>query len=206
MARHAGDPALIARALNMKGELARVHGDDVLALTAYTEGQEMAAAAHDGANLALFWGNLSFLADHRGDHKEARRLSREALRLSWMLGRRMMAAWMMAELAGAELGLGRPDLGARLVGAADHALSMLDVERHPCDVPEYDRVVVGLRDALGDQAFDRLLAEGARLSLDDAVDLALTGHDDDDSDLPDAASGVLAHVTQPAQAGPHDLS
>jgi hypothetical protein len=41
------------------------------------------------------------------------------------------------------------------------------------DQPEHDCVVAGVRAALGDEAYERLYAEGARLSLDEAVDLAL---------------------------------
>jgi predicted ATPase/DNA-binding SARP family transcriptional activator len=174
LARRSGDQPLTARALNMKGELARVHGDDVLALAAYEEGRDLAIAAHDEANLAVFLGNLSFLAEHRGDFVEARRLSMEALRLRWSLGRRMMAGWALAELAGAEVGLGHLELAARLIGAADSSLTRAGVDRHPCDVPEYDRVVARLRRELGEGTFDLLQAEGAVLSLDDAVALALT--------------------------------
>jgi hypothetical protein len=42
------------------------------------------------------------------------------------------------------------------------------------DVPEHDRVVDTLRAALGREELDRLRADGARLSLEAAVDLALT--------------------------------
>jgi predicted ATPase len=174
LARAARHEGLIWRTLNMKGELARVHGDDDLALAAYEEGRSLAAAAHDDEHLAIFLGNLSFLAGHRGDYQEARQLSREAVRLGWSHGRRLMAGWTLAQLAGAELGLGHPELSARLIGAADHALSLAGMERHPCDVPEYDRAVAGLRHELGDDEFTGLRSEGASLSLDDAVALALS--------------------------------
>jgi predicted ATPase/DNA-binding SARP family transcriptional activator len=174
LARKAGEQSLTARALNMKGELARVHGDDDLALAAYEEGRDLAAAEQDDGYLAIFLGNLSFLADHRGDYQEARRLSLEAVRLAWEAGRRMMSGWRLAQLAGAELGLGHPHLSARLIGAADHALSLAAVDRHPCDVPEYERVVAGLQEQLGGAEFTRLRSEGAGMSLDDAVALALS--------------------------------
>jgi hypothetical protein len=85
-----------------------------------------------------------------------------------------MSAWSVSELAGPELGLGRPERGALLVGAADHALEMLGVTRHPGDRPEHERVVAGLRAALGEEAFTRLRAQGAELSLPEAVALALS--------------------------------
>jgi len=173
LARGVGERTLIAQALNVKGEVARVHGDDEMARRVYEEGREHAAAARDEAHLSMFLGNLGFLADHRGDYAEARRLTREALRLSWSLGRRMLAAWMLAELAGPEVGLGRPELGARLLGASDQALSVLGVNRHPSDTPEYERVVAGLSELLGEETYRRFHGEGTRLSLDDAVRMVL---------------------------------
>lgn len=173
LARRVGERPLTAQALNVKGELARVHGNDALAGAAYEEGRDLAAAAGDAAHLSMFLGNLGYLAVHRGDHDEALRLGRDALRLSWSLGRRMMTAWLVSELAGPELGLGRPQRGALLVGAADHAFAILGVDRHPGDLPEHDRVLAGLREALGEKRFELHYAEGGRLSLDEAVTVAL---------------------------------
>jgi tetratricopeptide (TPR) repeat protein len=173
LARRVGERPLIAQALNVKGEVARVHGDDEMARRAYEEGRDLARAAHDEAHLSMFLGNLGYLADHRGDHAEAHRLTRQALQLCWSSGRRMLAAWMLAELAGPEAGLGRPELGARLIGASDQALSIIGANRHPSDLPEYDRVVSLLRGVLGDGTYRRLHSEGARLSLDDAAVMAL---------------------------------
>jgi predicted ATPase/DNA-binding SARP family transcriptional activator len=174
LAREVGERPLIAQSLNIKGELARVQGDDDTAYAAYAEGHDLAAAAHDRAHLSVFLANLSYLADHRGDYLESRHLGCESLRMSWALGRRMMSAWSVSELAGPELGLGRPERGAVLVGAADHALEMLGVTRHPGDRPEHRRVVAGLRAALGEATFAPLRAKGAELSLPEAVALALS--------------------------------
>jgi len=196
LARHIGERPLIAQALNVKGELARVHGDDEMARRAYEEGRDLAAAAHDEAHLGMFLGNLGFLADHRGDYAEARRLTQEALRLCWPLGRRMLAAWMLAELAGPEVGLGRPELGARLLGASDQALSVLGVNRHPSDLPEYERVVAGLREQLGEETYRRLHSEGARLSLDDAVGMALAEPSARDVDGATSAGDAAADVSR----------
>ena len=150
-----------------------MQGDDDVALVAYEEGRDVAAGAGDLAHVSVFLANLGYLADHRGAHDEARRLGCDGLRLCWSLGRRMMAAWSISELAGPELGLGRPERAARLVGAADEALRALRVARHPGDTEEHDRVVARLRATLGPDAYDRLYAEGAALSLEGAVALAL---------------------------------
>jgi hypothetical protein len=174
LARRVGDVSLVARTLNMKGELARVAGEDDLACQAYEEGRSLAVVVGDDLALPLFLGNLSFLAAHRGDHAESLRLSLDALQRAWGIGRRMMAAGILSQLAGAiHLALGRPDLAAVLIGASDETLSTIHVERHPCDVPEHRRVVTGTRDALGEETFHRLYEEGAQLSLDDAISLAV---------------------------------
>jgi hypothetical protein len=127
----------------------------------------------DDEHVAMGLNNLGFLADHAGDHAEARRLGCEALRLSWRLGQRYAAAQSVSNLAGPELGLGRPERAARLIGAADEALRVLGGTRHQGDLSEHERVVTGLRAALGDAALHRLQDEGARLTLDAAVALAL---------------------------------
>ena len=173
LARRVGAPALVAQVLNVRGELTRVAGDDALARAAYEEGLDLSDAAGDEDYVSVFLANLSYLADHRGDYEEARRLDRDALRICWSHGRRLMAAWTVSELAGPEHGLGRSERGAVLIGAADDALRVLGSRRHPGDLPEYHRVVAGIRAALGDERFERLYAEGARLSLEDAVALAL---------------------------------
>ena len=174
LARPRNEPPLLAQALNIKGELARVHGDDGLALAVYEEGVELATAVHDDAHLTLFLANLSYLADHRGDYEEAYRLGCEGLRLGWSRGRMMLAAFLISEIAGPLLGLGEPERGARLVGAADTALETLGVGRHPGDLSEHARVVAGLSQVLGEDVFADLRAEGTRLTLPEAVALALS--------------------------------
>ena len=174
LARRVGERPLLAQALNIRGELTRVSGDDDSALAAYEEGLELARAAGDRTHEAMLVGNLSFIAEHRGDYEEAWRLCVEAVRLSWALGRRMVLAATMAQMGGASLGLGRPERGAVLMGASDEAMRRLGVDPSPGDTPELDRVAAALRAELGDERLEELLAEGARLSLDEAVELALS--------------------------------
>jgi predicted ATPase len=172
-ARRVGELPLIAQALNVKGELARVQGEHDVALAAYEEGREFAAAAGDQAHLSMFLANLGYMARHRGDIAEARKLTLESLRMSWNLGRRLMSTWTLSEVAGPDLAEGRPERGAILVGAADRALAVMGAARHPGDVPEHAQIVAALEAQLGPEEFSRLQQEGARLTLDEAVALAL---------------------------------
>lgn len=177
LARSVGGPALIAQVLNIRGELTRVAGDDDLAQAAYEEGLQISTDLDDEMYVSVFLSNLSYLADHRGEYGEARRLTHQALRICWSIGRRLMAAWTISQLAGPEHGLGHSELGAVLIGAGDEALRVLGARRHPGDLPEHERVVAGIRAALGDDAFDRLHAEGSAMSLDQALALVLDEQD-----------------------------
>ena len=49
--------------------------------------------------------------------------------------------------------------------------------RHPGDVPEHDRAVLALKESLGDERFEELRAEGARLTLDQVLARVLDGDD-----------------------------
>ena len=173
LARRVGGPALIAQVLNIRGELTRVAGEDERAREAYEEGLRISTALDDDMYVSVFYSNLSYLADHRGDHREARTLTHHALRICWSLGRRLMAAWTVSQLAGPEHGLGNSELGAVLVGAGDEALRVLGARRHPGDLPEHERVVAGIRAALGEEQYARLYARGAAMSLDEVLALVL---------------------------------
>ena len=70
------------------------------------------------------------------------------------------------------LALGQ-DLEEVLRLAGIEALRVLDASLYPGDRGQRDSVLRRLREMLGDEDFERLRAEGARLSLDEAVDLAL---------------------------------
>jgi DNA-binding CsgD family transcriptional regulator len=57
----------------------------------------------------------------------------------------------------------------RLLAASDTARAAMGCARPPIDLAEHEATLARLRTALGDQAFSVLWAEGAGLSLDDAV-------------------------------------
>ena len=172
VARQVGELPLLTAMLNARGELLRVHGDDGAARAAYEEALELALRMGDDQHIAMLDGCLSYLSDHAGDYSEARRLALEALRLCWSAGRRTTAAESLVQAAGPELGLGHPARAAILLGAAEEALRVLGGHVAPGDTPERDRLVDNLRAAVGQGELDRLMAEGARLSLEAAVDLA----------------------------------
>ena len=71
-------------------------------------------------------------------------------------------------------GLGYRD-AARLFGAADEIRRRIGVVRFSIYDADYEHAVAALRDAMGEQAFDSAWAEGAGLSLDEAIAYARRG-------------------------------
>jgi predicted ATPase/class 3 adenylate cyclase len=166
-------PRIVADALTAKGEIARLRGDDPLARACYGEALAIVQPIGNERYVARLNANLAYIASHQGDHHTALGLLLDALEASWKLGHRVFVAWTLSELAAPELGLGRPDRAARLVGAAETALDQFAVTRQPADQVEHDQTIARLADSLGHGELDSLLAQGARLSLDEAVDYAL---------------------------------
>ncbi|HUF84596.1 MAG TPA: tetratricopeptide repeat protein [Acidimicrobiia bacterium] len=173
LAREVGAPGLLWEVLNVRGEFLRATGDDADARRSYEEAASIAERIGDDASLSISLANLSYLACHDGRFEEGRDVARRALVLCWALGRRLLSAWSVSELAGPACGLGEHELAARLIGASERAMEALDGHRYPADVAEHERVVGDVLAALGRDRFERLRAEGACLTLDEAVALAL---------------------------------
>jgi tetratricopeptide (TPR) repeat protein len=171
---------VLAEVLNFRGEFSRATGDDESARTAYSDVVRYAAEAGNLAVEAVGFANLGYTECHAGRYDEARRMTRKALRLSIAGGRRLMAAWSVGELAISSHGLGEHELAARLIGAGMRAMETLNAGRYPADVNEDERVIAGLIEHLGEDEYERLVAEGRTLTLDQAISLALGEGVDDD--------------------------
>ena len=162
-----------ADALNCKGEIARLAGDDATARACYGEALEVARILGDEAYIGDLQSNLAYVAVHEGDHEAALELALAGLEASWKAGKPVRVAWSLGQVADPELALGRPERAARLLGAADAALERMGVAWQPADQPEHDRIVAGLVTALGRQRHEAVRDEGARMSLEAAVAHAL---------------------------------
>lgn len=66
------------------------------------------------------------------------------------------------------------DRAARLLGAAQTIRAAVQIERLPAEQIEFDQALVQLAEALGNEERDRVMAEGAKMSLEEAISLALS--------------------------------
>lgn len=171
--RAVGDVPLIAHAVNVLGELTRLHGDLSEAWAANREGLLLCRQTGDELHQVIFEMNLSTLALRRGDHTQAREFVRAALRRSVALGSQASIAHGLYTAADVELATESLARAAELLGAADALFEALGVAPGPGDQPEYVRVCAALESALGPQQLAELTAAGRRLSTSEAVARAL---------------------------------
>jgi predicted ATPase/DNA-binding CsgD family transcriptional regulator len=117
--------------------------------------------------------NLSDIAFERGDLKKSRQLYNEGL--THFYKRRSLDDLYQAMHGGAGLllGEGNPERAAIVYGWADRAREHLGIPLHSDVIPGEEPVDSLLRTALGEERFRELMAEGARMTLDEAVTLAL---------------------------------
>jgi predicted ATPase/DNA-binding XRE family transcriptional regulator len=85
----------------------------------------------------------------------------------------MGVSWCLAALAGAHALNNHPERGAKLWGASEALREQIGCRVAPASRPNRERMVKLLREQLGEAEFARLAAEGAKLSLDEAVAFAL---------------------------------
>lgn len=117
----------------------------------------------------------------RGDPDQAAHWYTESLRRS-QHGRRG-PTWSAAEcvegIAGVAMARGQCERAARLFGAADMFRQTRGYPRRFYESARYAEQIAAVRHVLGDRTFERASAEGSRLTLEEAVDYALTSSEAD---------------------------
>jgi predicted ATPase/DNA-binding SARP family transcriptional activator len=107
------------------------------------------------------------------DHDRAMELIRESLTRSLELGDRPGMIECLETLAGEAGRAGDAHTGAVLLGAAEAGRAAGGSIRQPDEIAYVEAATETLRSALGEDAFDAARADGASLSLEDAVERAL---------------------------------
>ena len=117
---------------------------------------------------------LAYLLLRRGDCARATALTRESLRLNGAIQDwRAMAACLVA-LASVARTQGQLARAARLCGAAEQILASVRASLLPVDRQEYERTVTNLKRTLYAEEVEAAWAAGRALSLEQAVDFALS--------------------------------
>ena len=123
--------------------------------------------------MALIYFNLAFLAQHEGDYTGALDATRQALQIARSMHNRGEMAWCLPIIAGSLVMLGQPQRAALLLGASESFLERIGAFNLPADKQEFDRIREQVIAALGNTDFQAAVAEGRKLTLEQAVAEAL---------------------------------
>lgn len=171
IARELSFKFILVRCLAGRGHAAASQGDHDAARQAWEEALAVAQGNVDRAGAAMMLLNLAVLARGDGDDEQAGVLLHECIQSAHALGLEAIVASAFAARGGLALDQGRLATAARLLGAASaHA------EAFPVSIgAHYGRDVAATRDELDPETFEKAWAEGAAMSLDEAVAYAARG-------------------------------
>jgi predicted ATPase/class 3 adenylate cyclase/DNA-binding CsgD family transcriptional regulator len=167
--RPLGVPYHIADGLRVLGAAHLGAGDDEAAEAALTEAKALAIAIGNPWLAGHANHHLGELARRRGDTAHAEDLQHEALAQRAKGGFLPGVAESLEALAGLAADQESCAEAARLFGAASALRAAIGLARWPADQPAYDTDVANTSGALGEDAFNAAWAEGAALSVDEAV-------------------------------------
>jgi non-specific serine/threonine protein kinase len=168
-----------SQALRQLGVILHRQGDTAQAIARLEEslaGFESLRANH-GGNWALLDLGQAYLT--AGDPSLAAARFRESLVRCHAGGDRYSIARCLEGLAGSAVAAGAQARGAwwddaaRLLGAAAALRQTINFAVAPVEQPALDRAVAATQGALGEDAYERLPAEGGTLTLSQAVELGL---------------------------------
>jgi hypothetical protein len=124
--------------------------------------------------IAVSLSNLGYVALNQGDYPNARALLEESLAIRRELGDRYGIPYSLEGLGAVVASLHDSLRAARIWGASERSRAEIGTPLSPNERSGYDRRVAAARIASGDDAaFDNAWQEGRRLTLDQAIDLAL---------------------------------
>jgi tetratricopeptide (TPR) repeat protein len=176
--RELQDPAGIAQALNNLGEMARQQHDYATARRLLEESLATFRQLGYKHGVACALHNLGAVAQYEGEWSQAEDLWRESLRLRRELGHK--SAYVVGSLVGLAALAARPEASAaqlawaaRLLGAVDALREMIVPLLWAPDHSLYERALDAAQGGLDGATFTAMWAEGAAMSLEQAVACAL---------------------------------
>lgn len=175
--RRHGDRWGVAYVLNELGQLARRAGrlERAQALLEECHVLWRHAGTRMGERAAVM--NLALVTLERGAFVRSAELARDSLQLSQELGDDGSASTVRCIEIAAQIlsALGSTATAVSLAAAATRRREILGAPRPAAEQPEFDRMLHGAREAIGESAFHAALNRGENLPIHDAVDMADTG-------------------------------
>ena len=170
--RELGDAWGVASALGVLGRILNLAGRSEEAVPVLEESAADAREVGQRSLLGLSLLNLGLGRLGTGDLQGAGVTLRESLGLLAGAGNREITAGAVEALAEVSSLAGDPETGAILFGAAEGVRSSVGALVWAPERTSHDRTETPLREALGGERFEARFAEGAALSIPEALELA----------------------------------
>lgn len=172
--KESGDRLESAHALNGLGELARMEGD---LQQAGARCEECLSIWRDAGNMemvAVVFFNLAQTAIRHGDLRRARSCLSESVRLHKDASSQLLANCALVGLAELTIREGDARRAAQLFSAADALSAAYRETLNPPDQAEYDSSMAMTRAALTDEEFAVARSEGRSLTIEQAIEYAVS--------------------------------
>ena len=170
LARELGDTIGVASLLCDLGDQARCVGDDTTAARRYDESLALFRELHHQQGIASALHNLGHLALHGRNPGLANERFQGSLAIFREIGHTWSAGDCLVGLAGVAVARGDAVHAAHLLGAAQTLQQPLGGHRSEANQVEYESIVRAVQAQLDTAAFAVTLAEGQRITPDQAVD------------------------------------
>jgi predicted ATPase/DNA-binding CsgD family transcriptional regulator/Tfp pilus assembly protein PilF len=163
----------VAHALYGFGSLARARGDNDAALRHFRSALALFEEIDSRTEMARCLAGIGWVSLAAGDHRAAAVSLSQSLQLSVATGQRLGIARGLEAVAALALAEGEPETAVRLEGAAGALRDQIGPVRSATAQGRLDEVLGLARRLVGEQSASRLLDEGARLGVHDAVSAAI---------------------------------
>ncbi len=173
VAKARGDEIRISRAQHSMAELEFAAGDPERALRLANEALELVSLLNFVEHMAGVYANSAAYRIALGDVVGAREAARAGLYLARQIQSEFRLAHAFQHLALIVALRGDGRCGAQLLGYVDARYDQLRLKRESTEQWGYDKLLATLREALSEREIDKLAAEGATWSEDQAIDEAL---------------------------------
>ncbi|MBI5651809.1 MAG: tetratricopeptide repeat protein [Chloroflexi bacterium] len=168
-----GNNRWLAMGLNSLGALAQQIGDYSRAAKLYEECIKLERENGRKILLSIAMGNMGAVALYASDYSKAQACFEESLILAQQLGHKNGICLNLMGLAGVIGATGKPEQAALLLGLVEVTFNVTHIILQPADRIEYDYIWASVRAKLDEAAFEKALAEGRAMTLEQAVEYAL---------------------------------
>ena len=169
IARDIGDEYAESRPLHMLAAATKMEGDLKHARELYEESLALARKLGDEGLESTELDNLGSVALHMGDLHTAKDRYRQAGELMYKMKSMYMLPYLPLHFSMVALKEGQFERAVRLLGASEALFESSGMTQDPDESVERDRSVSQLRETVDEVKFNRLWAEGRKLSLDQTV-------------------------------------